>query len=706
MKFGMRVIFTFVLGWYLAAGAVVSAGTIYVDSEGDCDGYTPCFDTISEGIAFAAEGDTVYVFSGTYTGTLTAYKSIELVGEDKATTFIDAGDAHYGVIVTASTIRIEGFSIVNSQSIGVVIDGSDVVIADCIVRDHQDGRGFYLDAAGGVLIENCEIHNSNTAMAVYEASHDIEIRNCGIHHHSNMGIDIWSSVEPCSKVKVIGCVLHENSFSGIVVSRSVDVEISDNELYRHDRMAIFVSGGGVLPDNILISRNDIWGNGDGVWAGGGIYLQDCVDAVTIRDNHLWANDRSGIDTIRSSDNVIYHNTFVGNTYNAYGTGVNIWDQGYPIGGNYWDDYTGVDENMDGIGDTPYQLPFSDGQDNYPLMSLDQEVLVIGPGPGSDNAPILRVFPLRQNADHLLEFDAYGTPRYGVNVACGDVDGDGLVEVLTGPGPGAVFGPHVRGFHLHGTPLEGLSFLAYGTNKYGVNVTAGDIDGDGYDEIITGAGPGAVFGPHVRAFDYDGVGSVTPVPGASFFAYGTLKWGVNVAAGDIDGDSFDEIVTGAGPGAVFGPHVRGWNVDGGAAQAIGAVSFLAYGTNKYGVNVSCGDVDGDGIDELVTGPGPGSVFGAHLRGWNHDGAAVEPISGINFFAWPYPETRYGARVFAGADLDGDGRDELVVGCGPDPGAGTPVKIYQCEETQVSEWFSLDAFGDQNLTHGTTVVAGRF
>jgi len=77
-----------------------------------------------------------------------------------------------------------------------------------------------------------------------------------------------------------------------------------------------------------------------------------------------------------------------------------------------------------------------------------------------------------------------------------------------------------------------------------------------DEVVTGAGPGAVFGPHVRAWDYDGGSGVTQVPGVSYFAYGTPKWGVNICCGDIDGDGYDEIVTGAGPGAVYGPHVRG------------------------------------------------------------------------------------------------------------------------------------------------------
>jgi len=332
-------------------------------------------------------------------------------------------------------------------------------------------------------------------------------------------------------------------------------------------------------------------------------------------------------------------------------------------------------------------------------------LVAGPGPGPDNPPLVRVFPPEEDATHLAEFTAYGATGYGVNVTAGDLNGDGLDELLTGAGPGAVYGPHVRGFTAFGTALPGLSFFAYGTHKWGVNVAAGDLDGDGRDEILTGAGPGAVFGPHVRAFSWDGVSSVSPLSDVSYFAYGTLKWGVNVAAGDIDGDGRDEIVTGAGPGAIFGPHVRGWNVDGGTAGPMSTVSFLAYGTNKFGVNVTCGDVDGDGVDEIITAPGPSGLFSAHLRGWNYDGSSLEALPGLSFFAWGTGEALYGARVSAKADFDDDGRDELVVGGGPDPAIGSPVAVFRYDGASVSRWFGLTAF-DSGVTRGATVAAGEF
>jgi agmatine/peptidylarginine deiminase len=329
-------------------------------------------------------------------------------------------------------------------------------------------------------------------------------------------------------------------------------------------------------------------------------------------------------------------------------------------------------------------------------------IVAGPGPAYENPPLVRVFPPVQDGDHQYEFSAYGASRYGVNVSTGRMRPGSGADIVTGAGPGDIYGPHVRGFRTDGSPLPGLSFLAYGTHRNGVNVSPGDIDGDGFDELITGAGPAGVFGPHVRAFDYDGTSSVTPVSGVSFFAYGTRQWGVNTACGDIDGDGFDEIITGAGPGNIFGPHARGWNVDGGPAAPLSSVSFFAYGTSKKGVRVSAGNVDGDGFDEIVTAPGPSFHFAPHIRGWNYDDAAVTPLPNGGFMAWPGTEARYGAKVIAGADLDGGGRHDIVVGGGPDPVFGTSVKVFQYTAAGVTAWLSLRAF-PADWTHGVNVSA---
>jgi hypothetical protein len=69
-------------------------------------------------------------------------------------------------------------------------------------------------------------------------------------------------------------------------------------------------------------------------------------------------------------NKIHHNNLVNNGVNqAYEMGGprNIWDDGYPSGGNYWSDYNGTDNNGDGIGDIPYDIPGGFNKDNYPLM---------------------------------------------------------------------------------------------------------------------------------------------------------------------------------------------------------------------------------------------------------------------------------------------------------------------------------------------------
>src|SRR5258705_6524827 len=99
---------------------------------------------------------------------------------------------------------------------------------------------------------------------------------------------------------------------------------------------------------------------------------------------------------------------------------------------------------------------------------------------------------------------------------------------------------------------------------------------------------------------------------SYFAYGPVKYGVNGASGSVDADGFDELVTGPGPGAAFGPQVRGFNFDNVAIASIAKINFNAFSTTQFGANVAAGDVDADGFDEILTAQGPGgTAFASRL-----------------------------------------------------------------------------------------------
>ena len=293
--------------------------------------------------------------------------------------------------------------------------------------------------------------------------------------------------------------------------------------------------------------------------------------------------------------------------------------------------------------------------------------------------------------------AYGALSWGTNVATGDLDGDGWAEALTGPGPGPTLGPQVRSFDSYGAFLAKINFFAYGTLRFGVNVTAQGTDSDAYREIQTGAGPGAVFGPHVRGWEYDNSG-ITANAKVNFFAYSTLKWGVYVEGTDVDVDTFDELLTAPGPGQPFAAQIRAWNVDGGAVSAVAKINFNAF-AGGYGGKVAGGDVDPDAFGEIVAGTGPGPGVGSRVRGFDYDGGSVAPLPNFD----SQFSSVYGISV-AAADLTLDGWADVVVGAGPDPATDARVSTFTYAPGTLSPLPATFLAFSGN--YGVSVAAGRF
>ncbi|MFZ4611508.1 MAG: FG-GAP repeat domain-containing protein, partial [Gemmataceae bacterium] len=196
------------------------------------------------------------------------------------------------------------------------------------------------------------------------------------------------------------------------------------------------------------------------------------------------------------------------------------------------------------------------------------------------------------------FFAYNTNfRGGVVVAVGDINGDGIVDIVTGAGPGG--GPNVRVFDGRNNQII-LDFMAYApTFAGGVSIALGDVNGDGRLDIITGAGAGGA--PHVKAFD-----AISGNELLSFMAYdSTFLGGIFVAAGDLDSNGSTQIVTGTGFGGAA--HVKIFE-----SRTLAELhSFYAYDAAFIGgVRVGLTDRNNDGIMDVVTGAGP--TGGPHVK----------------------------------------------------------------------------------------------
>ena len=282
-------------------------------------------------------------------------------------------------------------------------------------------------------------------------------------------------------------------------------------------------------------------------------------------------------------------------------------------------------------------------------------IVVGVGPGGPGGHV-KVFD-GASVSEVSSFLSFAQEfTGGVDVSTGDVDGDGIADIVVGALGGS---SHVKAFR--GTDLAELqSFLAFGGFIGGVHVAAGDVNGDGHADIVVGAGPGG--GPQVKVFD-GGSGSVI----SSFFAFApAFTGGIDVATGDVDGDGIADIVVGALGGS---SHVKAFRV----SDLVELRSFIAFEGFAGGVNVAAGDVNGDGQADIVVGSGPGGP-GGHVRVF--DGANVAPIELLSFF--PFSPAYIGGADVAAGDVDGDGRADIVasaLGALPDYGGDVDgVKVF--------------------------------
>jgi hypothetical protein len=226
-------------------------------------------------------------------------------------------------------------------------------------------------------------------------------------------------------------------------------------------------------------------------------------------------------------------------------------------------------------------------------------LIVGAGPGG--GPRVAVY---NGLDGTPVYDFFGyesTFRGGVNVSAADFDGDGRADIVLGTGVGG--GPRVRilsGRDL--TPIRDV-FVFNRDFRGGVNVATGDVNGDGTPDLVNSTGAGG--GPRVVVLDGRNLNSI-----ASFFVFDpSSRAGFTAAAADVNGDGFADIIAGSGVGELARVRVfSGLNRQVLADFFLNDPFTPAEvgNANTAGVRVTTADANGDGIADVITSQGPGTA----------------------------------------------------------------------------------------------------
>jgi hypothetical protein len=258
---------------------------------------------------------------------------------------------------------------------------------------------------------------------------------------------------------------------------------------------------------------------------------------------------------------------------------------------------------------------------------------------------------------------------------GDIDGDGRDEIVLGLGP--VSGdPSIPGGWFEVLD-DDYTHLAWGRINWSSYNTAngeswpacGDIDADGRDEIVIGLGSYATNGGWFEVFDYEAPSLVHTAWGrVSWWAYNTANGETRPACGDINGDGKDEIIIGLGSYATNGGWFEVFDYEGSSLvhTAWGRVSWWAYNTANGETRPACGDIDADGRDEIVIGLGSYPANGGWFEVFDYEASSLVHTAWGRVSWWAY-NTANGETRPACGDIDADGKDEIIIGLG-DGGGG--------------------------------------
>jgi FG-GAP-like repeat/FG-GAP repeat len=606
-----------------------------------------------------AGADTIMLANGTIpvdnsAGIYTVTQDLTIQGSGKEISTLKPtnNNVGYGSLGDADVGLFEVAGALNFNAMALGLDGAGKNI----------GIGFYFEASKAtfdmVSIANIKFGNLGTGIYANKGA-TLSFGNSAMAVYGREGITMFDSTGN--------------------INNSVFVGTGSNSSTDRVNYGVQYQGGsnGTLLQNTFVGNREVTNSNENS-AGVLLSQQGTSPNVSIIENGF-INNAIGVlvGTSRGNDNsvaVLRKNSFlISNDFGVVARNNVEVDAKY----NYWGARNGPNDVL--VNGASAVNPYGQGVkvDSFvnfqfyyktvPSMAVAQEFAVAA----TDGTKQISLQSSASSFNPRGIFQAYDGKYTGkINVATGDVNGDGVMDIAVSKGTAAGSNDTVQIFD--GTNAKLLAnFSVFGNSAYtgGVSLALGDVNGDGKaDLIVAPEGPGG--GPSVRVFNSGAGFSILrdffTMSGATSFT-----GGLSVASSDVDSDGYDDIVVGSGVGGnsrvqVFG----GRNISTSTPMSLPGAGgynpysdFTSFEKGYAGqVYVSAGDFNGDGRADLLIGAGDGG--GGRYRAYtsNVDGTLGGLI--VDQTVLGYSGT--GGISVSARDINGDNRADINVGFKNVPG----------------------------------------